>query len=199
MLIGFASEAASLNREATDLDILHGLGCERIFSAAQGVFAVEHVMQYLRPGDVLAVADLFRLGDNLEQVVRMLEQIHLAHVRVRVATPAIVPGTTLGDAFAETGCILAEFSRVHAQRNSVTSRARAPGRPIALPPEAQARAERMLKGGQMSVTEIARVLGVSSATLYRYFPRGHQTTKIATKTRSIRRSQENTKPSSPKG
>src|SRR4051812_44587684 len=165
MLIGFASEAASPNKQAADTEVLRALGCERIFSAAQGVFAVEDVMQYLRPGDVLAVVDLSRLGNDLDQVIRILERIHLADIGVHVVDSAIVPGTTLGDTFTKACCILAEFGRAYSQRNSVALRARTPGRPIALMPEAQARAERMLKGGQMSVTEIARVLGVSSATL----------------------------------
>jgi DNA invertase Pin-like site-specific DNA recombinase len=194
MLIGFASEAASSNKQADDSEILQEIGCERILSAAEGVFVVEDALQYLRPGDVLAVVELSRLGSDLDRVIRVLEQIHLAEVRIRVTSPAIVPGTTLGDSFSSVCCVLAEFSRSHSQRHS--GRPRTPGRPNALPPEAQVRAERMIKGGRLSVTEIARVLGVSAATVYRYFPRRREALKIETKHKASHKPRENPKPSS---
>ena len=197
MLIGFASEAASSNKQADDSHILQELGCDRILSSAQGVFIVDDVMQYLRPGDVLAVVNLSRLGRDLNSVLRMLEQIHLADVRIHVTSPAIVPGTTLGDGFGKACCILAEFSRLHSQGDSA-ARARPPGRPVALLPEAQARAERMFKGGRMSATEIARVLGVSPATVYRYFPRRREAMKVETKSKTSHKPRENPKLSPPK-
>ena len=57
MLIGFVVDdtGAASDRDA---DALGKLGCERILSPTQGVFAVDDVIPYLRKGDVLAVARL---------------------------------------------------------------------------------------------------------------------------------------------
>jgi hypothetical protein len=195
MLIGFAAEGHQPAKQQSDADILRDLDCDRIFSASEGVFVVDDVVQYLRPGDVLAVAELSRLGKDLAGVLFMVKRIHLAGVQIRVAAPAIVPGTALGDSFAEACCLLSEFHFLSVQRDSIAPRGRGQGRPIALMPEAQARAQHMLKGGRMSVNEIARVLGVSPATVYRYFPRGRQVLKIATKATTGPRSRANPKAS----
>jgi DNA invertase Pin-like site-specific DNA recombinase len=181
MLIGFASEAIALGHKASDPDVLRELGCERVFSAAQNVYLAEDMLDYLRPGDVLAVTSLSRLGSDLEHVVALLERLHLAGVGILVTGTDIVPGKTLGDAFAKVGAMLAEFARSSKQQATGKQRTRSRGRPIALPPEAQMRARLLLKDGTKSVAEVARVLRVSPATLYRYFPRGSRSAGLETK------------------
>src|SRR3954451_1070019 len=106
MLIGFAAEGPQPLKQDSDADILRDLNCDRIFSASEGVFVVDDVVQYLRPGDVLAVAELTRLGKDLATLLFTVKRIHLAGVQIRVATPAIVPGTALGDSFVEACCVL---------------------------------------------------------------------------------------------
>ena len=177
MLIGFAM---AMSEGRPDAEILRGVGCERIFSVDEGVFAIEDIIQYLRPGDVLAIADLSRLGGDLDRLIQLLERLHHAGVRVLVAGTDIVPDTSLGESFTKACCILAEFSR--SQHDSTARPIRGRGRPVALPPELRVRAERMLKDGS-SVAEIARVFKVSSATLYRYFPGASRALKIQAKGR----------------
>jgi DNA invertase Pin-like site-specific DNA recombinase len=188
VLIGFASDAPALNGEMADAELLRELGCERVLSAAQGVFITEDIIDYLRPGDVLVVADLARLESDLAKLIYLVERLHKAGVGLQVARTEIAPGTAAGDSFPKLCAILAEFCRTSPPQSPdrATRSIRARGRPAALPPEAQKRAERLLKSGRTSVNEIARVLNVSPATVYRYFPRGGRAEKLPRTGKSTR-------------
>jgi DNA invertase Pin-like site-specific DNA recombinase len=158
----------------TDAELLRELGCERIFSEAQGIFTIEDILDYLRPGDVLVVADLARLQDDLAKLIYLVERLHKAGVGLQVAHTEIAPGTAVGESFAKLCVMLAEFCRASSPQtlDRETPPIRKRGRPVALSPAAQKQAERLLKSGNTNVNEIARALNVSPATVYRYFPRG---------------------------
>ena len=177
MLIGFEPEAVTSKNNASSIDALRELGCERIYTAADGVFALDDIIPFLRPGDKLFVADLSRLGTDLDRLIDVVERLHLAGVKLFVAGTEIVPDSKLGDTFGNACSILAQFSRRRRQQDSARRQIKPRGRPLALPPETKARAERMLKVGNMSVVEIAHALDVSPATIYRHFPRTSRAAK----------------------
>jgi hypothetical protein len=62
MLIGFEPETVASKNDASNIDALRELGCERIYTAAEDVFVLDDIIHFLRPGDKLFVADLSRLG-----------------------------------------------------------------------------------------------------------------------------------------
>lgn len=177
-------EVGQESGKAPDERILRDFGCERVFSAAQGVFVAEDVVQYLRPGDVLAVADLSRLGADIAQFIQLVEQLHSAGVRVCVVGTEVGPDTALGATFAQSCAILAKFARAQSTQGSAQGRKRSRGRPAALSPASKTRAQMLLRSGQASVAQVARILKVSSTTLYRHFPRTRKAIKTSAKSKA---------------
>jgi DNA invertase Pin-like site-specific DNA recombinase len=174
VLIGFAPDDPAGNASGSDAELLHQFGCERILSAAQGVLITEDVIDYIRPGDSLVGAAVARLEASLARLIHLVVRLDKAGVALQVANSEIARGTALGDSFAKICGILAAYIQTKAQQMSArqTPQQRSRGCPIALSPEAQKRAARLLNNGRTSVYEIARILEVSPATVYRYFPRG---------------------------
>lgn len=169
MIIGFTRKAGSANDES-EIDVLRRADCERIYSPAQGVFSFEQFVDYLRADDIAVIADLSQVGDNLNDIVLSISRLHSIGATLHVADTDIRPGTPLGNSFTGACSILARYS-MSSRAHSTPVNGRRRGRPRALENTTIDRAERLLKSGRMSVHEIAHVLGVSPATIYRYFPR----------------------------
>jgi DNA invertase Pin-like site-specific DNA recombinase len=167
MRIGF--DGRPLNGES-DFSLLQEVNCDRIYIRTKEVFVFEEIVDYLRPGDTVVVANLSRVGTSLSRVVSALEKVHEAGAKLEVANTDIASGTPLGDAFAAVCAILAQDLGALPD-DAASFKRNTRGRPAALSPETKIRAERLLKTGSMTVAEIASVLSVSPATIYRHFPR----------------------------
>ena len=165
VLVGFYADAVSADGRR-ELELLEEAGCGRVFGPA--ALLPEDVIEYLRPGDTLLVVTLFRLATSLPGLILLFERLQEAGVGVHAIDNRVVPGTTIGDAFGQVCSILAGLHRAATSGAAKEKRGRR-GRPIMLTPEDQARAERLLK--RASVIEVARLLKVSPATIYRHFPR----------------------------
>jgi DNA invertase Pin-like site-specific DNA recombinase len=172
MLIGFASGVLNAN-EKTDAEILRQAACDRVYSAEHGVLVFEQLMDYLRPGDVAVVTSLRHVGSNLAEMISVVTRLHAAKIGLQVVGSEIVPDTPLGDAFPQICAILKRHdSESEGLNRSANSKARPRGRPPVLTAETKIRIERLLRAGRLSVSEIAQVLDVSAATIYRHFPGG---------------------------
>lgn len=175
MLIGFCLKDEG-QPHPNEEDMLRDAGCERIFSSVRGVVSNE-VIDYLRPGDTLVIADVVRLGATIKDAISTVEQLQKRGVLIRSLHDPIVPGTSVGDSFGNICAILAEAYRGTTDESEKKPRTGQKGRPAALRPEEQARAEQLLQ--QASVLEVARILKVSPATLYRYFPRKRSSSRTS--------------------
>jgi DNA invertase Pin-like site-specific DNA recombinase len=166
MLIGFAPS----RRHLEDSDTLRELRCERILTFAEGFFEFEDVIGYLRSGDTLAVVSLLRLSDDIQEVVHIVHTLQTSQISLYVAGTDINPERSLGKMFIDSCALLAQFFPV--ESGAARSHARGRGRPPAFSSESQAKVKKLLKSGHHSITEVAALLNVSPATIYRYFPRG---------------------------
>jgi hypothetical protein len=170
VLIGFAPNA----RHATDEDVLAKMNCERVFTAAHGFFHFNDVANYLRPGDALAVVSLLRLSADVGELVHIVGALKKMQVSLCVPDTDITPEHQFGMAFMAACNLLAELFPLDPDLKKIGLRGR--GRPSSLPAEMQAQARHLLKNGRNSVADVAKLLNVSPATIYRYFPRtGNET------------------------
>lgn len=175
--MGFYTDAAVANDGQSDTEILRGIECARLFGSAASQFVTEEVIDYLRPGDVLVVADIARLASSLESMMKVVERLHTGGIAIHAVRNNITPNSAVGDAFGSVCALLARFCRdVMEPKSKIKPGQRRRGRPIALRPDDQQQAERLLK--RASVLEVARLLSVSPATLYRYFPRKRTMKKL---------------------
>lgn len=130
------------------------------------------MLDYVRPGDVVVVASLDRLGRSLSEVIRTADGLHQRGVVLRSLRESIDYSTTVGRMLAGIFASLAEYEvdltaeRAADARAAAAARGRQTGRPKALTDD-QVRQMRALHEGGETVADLVRSFGVSRATVYR--------------------------------
>ena len=176
--LGYARVSTNEQDETLQLDALQSAGCERVFiDKASGKLesrpALDNLLGQARPGDALVVWRLDRLGRSLRHlidVVRDLEGQGVALVSLTEAIDTTTPGGRL--VFHVFGA-LAEFERelIHERTQAglaaARARGRVGGRPTVWTQDKLRTARAMRDSGDYDVSSIAKVLGVSRASVYR--------------------------------
>ena len=158
------------------------LGCERVFTEkASGAQRerpqLQAALDYMRAGDTLVVWKLDRLARSLKQLIETVEELGGRGVGLRSLTEALDTATAGGRLIFHLFASLAEFERgiirerTMAGLEAARARGRRGGRPPALTDKDLAAAKAMLRDPDITVTEVARRLGVVPSTLYRHLPR----------------------------
>jgi len=182
-LVGYARVSTQDQNPDLQTDALEQAGCVRVFTDKASGSKAERpqltaALDYLRPGDTLVVWKLDRLGRSLPHLVDTIAALRDRQVGFRSLQESIDTTTATGRLIFHIFGALAEFERdlirerTHAGLAAARARGRVGGRKPALTPEKAAAARRMYDDKSTSVSEIARVLGVSRATLYRSLGEG---------------------------
>lgn len=183
MLIGYARVSTDDQDHALQMDALRAVGCERIITeTASGARAdrpeLVRLIGNARSGDALVVWRLDRLGRSLRHLIDLSEQLQGRGIALRSITEAIDTGTPAGRFLFSILGALGQMEReiiierTKAGLRAAAARGRRGGRPPALDEQRVRAAKAMLAGGTMSAGEVARQLGISPSTLYRYLPGG---------------------------
>jgi len=180
-LVGYGRVSTREQNLARQQARLSEVGCTKcFFDKASGKNAdrqgLADAFEYIRPGDALVVVSLDRLGRSLEDLIAIVGRLkkegvgfHSLHERLDTSTPG---GMFVFHVFAA----LAEFIRtiIVANTNEGLDAARARGqrlgRPPAFTPEKIAYALALLAEPDRSMGSIAKLLGISRATLYQHLP-----------------------------
>lgn len=181
VLVGYGRVSTREQNLARQQAALTAAGCAKcFFDKATGKNTdrpeLIRMFEYIRPGDVLTVVSLDRLGRSLEDLIGIVGRLkrqgvgfNSLHENLDTTTPG---GMFVFHVFAA----LAEFVRtiIVANTNEGLAAARARGqrlgRPPAMTPEKVAYALQLLAEPDRSVASIARLLGVSRSTLYKAMP-----------------------------
>ncbi|KWK96366.1 DNA invertase [Burkholderia ubonensis] len=129
-------------------------------------------LKALREGDTLVVWRLDRLGRNLQDLIRIVNDLEKRGVKFKSLKEAVDTGGPAGKLVFHLFAALAEFERelirerTMAGLKSARARGRKGGRPQLLTANQQRAALAMMKNREMSVAEIGRHFGVSRSTLY---------------------------------
>lgn len=127
----------------------------------------------LREGDQLVVWKLDRLARTMRQLVEVGNQLKDQGIELRSLTESIDTRTPYGKAMYGLIAIFAELERdmiierTRAGLKAAAVKGRKGGRPAKLTLEQRAMAREMLASGRHSVGEVARMLRVGRATVYR--------------------------------
>jgi DNA invertase Pin-like site-specific DNA recombinase len=134
----------------------------------------DELLRSLREGDTLMVTELSRLGRSTSQLSQLADDLFEREISLRILNLGIDTGTPSGRLVYSIIAAVAEMERelLIERTNSGLAASRARGRKggrkrefsVAAVRKAQERYDR----GDLSVTEIARLAGVSRQTLYRY-------------------------------
>lgn len=175
--VGYARVSTGDQDTELQLQALAAAGCDRVFEEhASGARddrpQLAACLDYLRPGDVLVVWKLDRLGRSLPHLVRTAEQLHAKGIEFVSLTESIDSETAAGRLLFGLLAVLAEFERalirerVRAGVAAARANGRRGGRPVALTP-GKLRVVRNLHEQGVTQSEIAKVVGCSRWTVRR--------------------------------
>ena len=130
------------------------------------------LLDYARPGDAIVVVGIDRLGRNAAEVMTTIRELGERDIVLRSLREGIDTANATGRMVAGVLASLAELElelgreRRTAAREARRARGQSIGRPKVLDPSKAAMARKLQASGE-AVTEIAKALGVSRATVYR--------------------------------
>ncbi len=179
--IGYARVSTSSQLLDRQMRALTEAGCIRIFADTQSGKTAERseltaCLDYLRPGDTLVVPSLDRLSRSLSDLIGLVAELRRRGVGFCSLHEALDTTTPGGRLVFHVFAALAEFIRelivegTHEGLDAARARGQRLGRPPALTPEQVRYARDLLARPDNSVASIARLLGVSRSTLYKYVP-----------------------------
>jgi DNA invertase Pin-like site-specific DNA recombinase len=178
-VIGYAMVSTADQNMTLQLDALRDAGVARVFRD-QGVSGststrpgLDACLDHLREGDVLTVWKLDRLGRNTQHVLAVVDDLMSRGIGFRSVTEGLHTEGAMGKAMLT---IMAAFAQL--ERDTMIERTRAGlaaaaangrkgGRPRKVD-DADAAKARQLRQKGIAATDIAKMLGVSRATAYRY-------------------------------
>jgi DNA invertase Pin-like site-specific DNA recombinase len=182
-LIGYARVSTAEQSMGLQTDALERAGCLRVFTdTASGAVAerpqLSAALDYVRAGDTLVVWRLDRLGRSIRHLIDTIVTLQERGVGFRSIQESIDTTTPGGRLVFHVFCALAEFERdlvkerTHAGLAAARARGRVGGRKPVLSPKQVQLARQMYLAGDRTVSDIATVLGVSRATIYRHLSPG---------------------------
>lgn len=182
MLIGYARVSTQDQDASMQVAALKDAGCERVFvETASGMRKdrpeLALALSHLRQGDTLVVWKMDRLARSLKQLIDTVDELKSKGIGFRSLTQHIDTSTPEGKVMFHFFAVIAEFERDMIRERTMAgleqarSMGRKGGRPSSVNKQKIAAAQAMLATNHdMTVVEIARQLGISSATLYRHLP-----------------------------
>jgi DNA invertase Pin-like site-specific DNA recombinase len=180
-MIGYARVSTSGQLLDRQEHALAKAGCIRVFADKLSGKTADRpelmaCLDYLRPGDTLVVPSLDRLSRSLADLIEIVSTLRRQGVGFRSLHEALDTTTPGGRLVFHVFAALAEFIReliVEGTREGLdAARARGVrlGRPPAMTAEQVQHARDLLARPDNTVSSIARLLGVSRATIYKYVP-----------------------------
>lgn len=178
MKVGYARVSTEDQDLETQISSLRDAGCGMVYSEhITGTKASrpewDKALASLRGGDSLVITRLDRAGRSLKHLLALSERLDEQGCSLVVIEQAIDTSTSAGRALFQMLGVFAEFERSLISERTKEAlrgrpRGRNGGRPRALSPRAQARAQELYDSRTMTLAEIAAASGVSKATLCRH-------------------------------
>lgn len=178
MLLGYARVSTEDQHLTLQRTALMGAGCERLYEeklsgAQRSRPQLDRLLDQLRAGDVVVVSRLDRLARSTRDLLDIAEQIKTAGAGLRsLYEPWADTTSPAGRMVLTVFAGMAEFERelIHERTRAGRSAARARGVRFGRPPKLNGDqltlAERLIGEGR-SIPEVAKLLKVHRATLYR--------------------------------
>ncbi len=180
MKIGYARISTADQKASSQRDALKAAGCDRIVAdQVSGASAkrpkLDKLLASIAAGDVLVVHRLDRLGRSLPHLIEVVGDLEAKGAGFQSLSENIDTTTAGGRLVFHLMGALAEFERsliverTKAGLQAARKRGARIGRPPALTSAQVKHAQKLIDGGEAPAA-VARSLGVSRATLYRYLP-----------------------------
>ena len=163
------------------IGLLRDAGCARVYAdeaagREAGQQRLRDCLESLRPGDILAVASLDQLGRTHRELIAAVGEVRRRGAGLRSLRESLDTTGPGGEAVFRVFDGLADLGRaaISAGTSDGLAAARARGkrlgRPPALTPEQLREVRELLIRPENTVSGVARQMGVSRSTLYKYLP-----------------------------
>ncbi len=177
-LLGYARVSTTEQNADLQRDALTGAGCWKVFTdhvtgTRERRPELDRLLEQVRPGDTLVVWRLDRLGRSLRHLIDVATDLGERGVGFRSLTENIDTTTAGGRLIFHVLGALAEFERElilersRAGTAAARARGRVGGRPTVMTPDKAVAARRMYDQRELTVQQIADVLGVGRSSVYR--------------------------------
>jgi DNA invertase Pin-like site-specific DNA recombinase len=178
-VVGYARVSTTDQDPQLQLDALREAGAARVFTdhGVSGSTAsrpqLDACLDFLRPGDVLTTWKLDRLGRNTRHVLAVIDDLSARGIGFRSLTEGLQTDGPMGAAMLTIMAAFAQLERdmmierTRAGLAAAAANGRKGGRPRKID-HADAVKARSLRDKGVATPDIAKMLGVSRATAYRY-------------------------------
>lgn len=178
MLIGYGRVSKEDQNLDAQKDELKAAGCDKIYTdkvsgSVDDRTGLDELLRYARPGDVLVVCRLDRLGRTLKKLILLVEELSAKGIGFKSLRESIDTTTPGGKLVFHVFGALAEFERAlisdrtKAGLVAAKARGRCGGRPRLMDVSKIQLAKTLHNEKSIPVAEICKTLGISKGTLYR--------------------------------
>ena len=180
MFIGYARVSTRDQNLELQTQALEAAGCDKIFTDKTSGSKTERkglqeALDFLRPGDVLVVWKLDRLGRSIMHLVTLVESLRVKDIQFKSLTDSIDTSTPSGRFFFNVMASLAQMEReliierTQAGLKAARELGRIGGRKRKMTHSKLESAKELLRQGKLP-KDVAFDLGISVPTLYRWLP-----------------------------
>lgn len=177
-LIGYGRVSTPDQNPDAQRDQLTAAGVDELFvDKASGKLAsrpqLDAALRHLRPGDVLVITKLDRLGRSTRHLAELAVELQSRDVGLRVLQQGIDTTTAVGRLFFHILAAIAEFEhelireRTSDGLQAARARGRNGGRKSSLTASAVRQAQAMYDSGDYTVEQIAKAFKTTRPTIYR--------------------------------
>ncbi len=180
MRIGYARVSTGHQDLSAQIDALETYQVDKLFREKEsgGKWErpeLQRLLEFVREGDVLVVWKLDRLSRSLKDHLGIMERLEKTGVGFVSLTESIETTSPAGRMLLGILGAFGEFERSMNRERTKAGLANARkigkklGRPSKISPEAKKEIEAMLKSGEKTKSEIARIYGVHPSTISKMF------------------------------